>query len=339
MSHEISVVNGLAEAMYANEPAWHGLGEVFDPGGSEAPTSEQVYSKILNWQVRLEPVEFWCESLKSTVVVPDQFVTVRSDIEGPQAALGVVGKNYTVVQNREAFDFLDSLAKEGAVRYESAMALKGGKLVVLLARLPTVDTVIAGDEHLRYVMFSTSHDGSAAIQAMPTSVRVVCANTLAVALSKDGNLSYRIKHNSNVGVKLEKAKRYLSQFDQAFTLYNEKARTLATRNYSGRQLLQYLDQLFMPELGVGEEMTKHQQKVYNSKVDIVRACLNSEANNLKGMKGTWWQLFNAITEAIDHGEIFKYRGEEKDERKFLNVMNGEGSDLKLEALELAMRMS
>lgn len=332
MAHEISEINGLAEAMYANNPAWHGLGEVFDPGGREAPTSDQVFSKILNWNVELRPARFWCDKEVDHITIPDQFATVRTDITGPEAFLGVVGKNYRVVQNREAFDFLDSLAKEGTIRYESAMALRGGKTVVLLARLPSVDEVAPGDHLLRYVMFSTSHDGTSAIQAMPTSVRVVCANTLAVALSTEGHLSYRIRHTSNVFEKLVQARKYLSAFDKRFTEYTIRAGVLYTRQYTNKSMTEYLNQLFPTE----PELTDRAYDKQIAKREMVLKHLMDPITEIPAIKGTWWELFNAVTEAIDHDLIFKTRS---DEKHFISTMDGEASELKAKALLLATELS
>lgn len=328
MSHEISVTpSGLVEAMYANKPAWHGLGEVFDPFGTEAPTSDQVFGKILNWEVRIEPISRKVKEPTSDLgttynwkEIPEQFVTVRSDTD---QELGIVGKNYHVVQNREAFDFLDSLQSEGLVRYEAAMALRGGRTVVLLARMPSVDVVEDDDLMLRYVMFSTSHDGSAAIQAMPTSVRVVCANTLSVALSKEGHLSYRIKHSKQVKSKLDKARQYLASFDSAFQSFALDARTL-NRYYPG---LKQTDKYLKALLAVKDDASERVKRNSVKKIDAVK--------QLIPMDFTWWHLFNAVTEAVDHSDIFVARTAE---RKFETVIDGKGSELKLKALSLAIQM-
>ena len=130
--------------------------------------------------------------------MPDHFATVRTDSGD---VLGVVGKRYRIVQNRDAFGFLDSLLQDGIMKYESAGALRGGRQVFLLARMPSVDEIVPGDNSLRYVLFSTSHDGTAAIHAVPTSVRVVCANTLRIATAS----SVGFRHTDDVKAKLDSA--------------------------------------------------------------------------------------------------------------------------------------
>jgi phage/plasmid-like protein (TIGR03299 family) len=145
--------------------------------------------------------------------------------------LGVVSDRYKIVQNTDAFNFLDSLLQDGVIRYESAGALKGGRVVWALARMPSQDEIAPGDVSRRYILFSTTHDGSGSVHALPTSVRVVCANTLRIATASDCGF----RHTGDVAKKLEFARQYLSQFDEKFTLFRDKARVLAQRHYSPQQ--------------------------------------------------------------------------------------------------------
>ena len=139
MAHELSFdESGKAEAFYAMKPAWHGLGTVLD----HAPTSEAALEAAhLDWRVDMR-------ALKTVdgIDVPDNFATVRAD---NQTVLGVVSAKYKVVQNRTAFAFLDSLVESGDMRYESAGALKDGRIVWLLGRLPSVDEIAPGDNSFR----------------------------------------------------------------------------------------------------------------------------------------------------------------------------------------------
>lgn len=328
MAHEISTVtvNGrsVVEAMYANSPAWHGLGQLFDQNGRGAPDSATAMELAhLDWKVDLEPMK-----LDNGLLVPGHKATVRQDLKGkPESVLGVVSDRYKVVQNAEAFEFLDSLLQDGIMRYESAMALKGGKRIALLARMPSVDKIAEGDWSMRYVLMSTSHDGSAALYLQPTSVRVVCANTLALALANKQH-QVRIQHTGNVKAALETAKVYLSQFDKAFSLYSEEASVLATRRYSPADAKEYMHQLGLDDDSKAKQMT------------ATRQAFMSKANNLPSVKGTWWALFNAVTEAVDHGA--KYRGKtlrDKAESRFLATMEGTGSDFKSKAFTTAIEMS
>ncbi|MCC7419807.1 MAG: DUF932 domain-containing protein [Planctomycetaceae bacterium] len=321
MAHEISTVNGTAEAFFALKPAWHGLGAVLD----HVPTSEEaIQAAHLDWRVAKVPLK-----TDEGTDVADHFATVRRDTG---AVLGVVSGKYSIVQNREAFSFLDSLLQDGLMRYESAGALRGGRVVWLLARLPSVDTIAPGDNTFRYVLFSTSHDGTASIHAVPTSVRVVCANTLRIATAKDVGF----RHTGDVKTKMDFARKYLSQFDSAFTLFRDKAQTLATRRFSVDQSKEYIAALF-PEV----KDRGRSQSIRDRKVNDVRKAFRADRQNIASIKGTWWSLFNAVTESIDHTDR-GFRGADrraKAESKMLSNLDGQGADFKAKAFELALSMS
>ena len=332
MSHEISTIidesgNEIIEAMYANRPAWHGLGTIFDAGGNQAPDSDEAMRLAhLDWRVDLEPIH-----LEDGSRIPDHFATVRQDTK---TTLGIVGSRYAIQQNAESFRFLDSLLQDGIMRYESAMALRGGRSVVLLARMPSVDVIADGDSTLRYVLFSTSHDGTGAINALPTSVRVVCANTLRVALNQGRGVS--IRHCGDLSEKLEDARRYLSQFDEAFTEFRDKARVLATRRYSGEQARDYIATLFPAP---GKDASSRTKTNNERKVQAVRDAFRNERNNLASIRGSWWSLFNSVTETVDHGSRFKGSERQRAESRFFNSVEGKGAEFKAQAFELAVSMA
>lgn len=322
MAHELSISNGKAEAFYSLQPAWHGLGTVLD----YAPSSEvAIEAAHLDWEVDLQPL-----LTADMRQVPDYFATVRQDTG---EVLGVVSSRYQVVQNREAFAFLDSLLDDGSLQYESAGALRGGRIVWLLARMPSVDTVADGDDSLRYILFSTSHDGSAAIHAIPTAVRVVCANTLRVATARD----IGIRHTGDVRGKLDAARRYLSQFDRQFTEFRDHAQLLAHKRYSRDEAQRYIDTLFPETAQLGRSHSIRERKVRE-----VRSAFRASRQNLPSIRGSWWSLYNSVSEAIDHGHAMSVRGKDrqaKAENRMLSVMDGMGADLKDKAFRLALEMA
>jgi phage/plasmid-like protein (TIGR03299 family) len=319
MAHELSFINGKAEAFYALKPAWHGLGTVLD----HAPNSaEAIEAAHLDWRIGQRALR-----TVDGIDVPDLFANVREDTG---AVLGVVSGRYQTVQNREAFDFLDGLLADGVIKYESAGALRGGRIVWLLARMPTVDTIADGDHTLRYVLFSTSHDGSASIHAVPTSVRVVCANTLRVAVAND----IGIRHTGDVTHKLELAKRYLSQFDERFTLFRDDARKLATRQLQGTEARDYIAQLFPEVTNPGRS-----RSIRDKKIEQVRRAYSNGRQTMPAIKGTWWSLYNAVSETIDHNGRYIGTGRIRAENKMLSTVDGTGADFKAKAFKLALEMA
>lgn len=323
MAHEISVrENGFAEAAFALQPAWHGLGQVL----SHVPTSEEmIVAAGLDWTVN--PEEVWTQYGK----VSGYVANTRSD---SKEVLGVVSDKYQLVQNRDAFAFLDGLTKDGVIRYEAAGALKGGRRVWALARMPGVDTIAEGDDVLRYVLFATSHDGSHRLTATPTSVRVVCANTMAVAEQTELKLTFR--HSGNMQSKLQFAQRYIAQFNERFDDFRDKAKLLASKKLTGTQARDYIEKLFP----VAAPDAKRATTVRETKVAAIRQAYANERQKVGGIGGTWWSMFNAVTEYVDHVQN-GYHGsqEQKAESKFINVTSGDAAEFKRKAFAVAMAMA
>ena len=177
---------------YTREKPWHGLGTKVE----EAPCSaDALYMAGLDWQVIQEPIytEFNepIEGYKANVRDSDRKV------------LGVVTDRYKIIQNHEAFAFTDSLLGSG-VRYETAGSLQEGKRVWLLARLPR-EYIIAGERISPYLVFSNTHDGSGSVKVALTPVRVVCNNTLNLALNT-ASRSWSMMHTGNIKDKIQEAK-------------------------------------------------------------------------------------------------------------------------------------
>ena len=348
MSHELSVTEtGMVEAMYTNKPAWMGMGQIFDPNGTTAPDSETTMrlSGLDRWTVSKSPIQVVGGS-----VIDGQYAITRSD---NGRALGIVGETYVPFQNPEAFAFLDSLVMDGIMRYESAFALRGGQIISVLARLPGVDHYAEGDAGLRYVFLSAGHDGNTPIDMLPTSVRVVCANTRRMALQQGKKMIYSIKHTGKMGERLTTARKYISQFDAAFTLYTKQAGLLATRQASPSQVVDYLESLFPSKGEDGKEKEGRGKTIRDNKVGEIKRFALNPANILRSVEGSWWGLFNAVTMAIDHGDKFTSRGKgEKDsdgnpadggrafeENKFLSLMDGGLATLKDTAFVRACEMA
>jgi phage/plasmid-like protein (TIGR03299 family) len=331
--HDISIVNGVAEAMYANKPAWHNLGEVFDLGGDKGPNSKQAMElSHLGWLVETEPVY-----LGSGLEIEGKFATVRQDTG---TALGIVGGRYTILQNRDAFSFLDGLLQDDIMRYESAFALAGGARVCLLARLPSVDVVAEGDSSLRYILFQNTHDGSGAISCLPTSVRAVCANTVALAYRMGRGQVFNIRHTGDMDVKLKLAEKYLAQFDEQFDLFCEQGRTLATRRFSPVELEQYLETLFPTPVADAENKKLRAKTIRKNTVEAIRDHYRKRNREIPSIDGTWWSLFNSVTEFVDHDSRTRGANETvKAENRFSSVMAGPKAGLKNRALTLALDMA
>jgi phage/plasmid-like protein (TIGR03299 family) len=232
MAHEITIrADGTAEAAFAMTPAWHGLGVVLD---HPMPSAEALTAAQLDWQVIQREVACIIPETVQTAwgpveqnryqVIPGALANCRSD---NGLVLGTVSDQYQVVQNLEAFQFLDELIENHEMQYESAFSLQGGRKVVLLGRLPKVDTVVSGDDSLRYILMSLHHDGSGAIRFGPCATRVVCANTYAMALQEGYVKELAIAHKGDVKSKLAQARSILGAANEKFDQYAQASRALA----------------------------------------------------------------------------------------------------------------
>jgi phage/plasmid-like protein (TIGR03299 family) len=353
VAHEITTrEDGTAEAAFALEPAWHGLGVVLD---HPMTSQEALTAARLDWQVVQRPVAV---GVPETIETPEgQVEAIRyHDIPGMLAnvradngtVLGTVSDAYKVIQNTEAFSFLDGLIADHAMQYESAFSLSGGKRVVLLGKLPKVDEIVRGDETLRYVLLSLHHDGGGAIRFGPTAVRVVCANTYAMALGRgtigdlkadDFSREVAIRHMGDVKVKLEAARQILVAANQQFDAHAEASRKLAESRMTAAEWDAYLD-LMCPRLDPRDPdyTEKRAARIADTRKAICMAHWN-DRQTLPGIQETAWAAYNAVAEHIDHLPRRGATRERKAEARFSVCLYGPGRDMKRRAFEAACRFA
>ena len=338
MAHEISVrSDGRAEAFFGmNEPAWHGLGKVV---AGTLNSAQAIEAAGLDWTVTSDPI--FDQDGKE---IEGYRVNRRSD---SKAALGIVSDDYQIVDNREAFDFVDGLLADGVMKYETAGALKGGRVIWMLATMPGEFEVVAGDAMRRYVLLSTAHDGSRAVQVSPTSIRVVCANTLRMADRAAGKNILAIRHTESVKQRLQIAQQVLTQANKSFDANLESARRLVGRQISDAMFYQYIGKLWPePEASAGE-------RTKNNYSRAIRALENNYFHDAKqqiaGIARTPWAAYNAVTQLIDHPKksIEQANREAREsladkarrkENHFASVMMGAGASFKQEAFDAACEL-
>ncbi|MHC1623156.1 MAG: DUF932 domain-containing protein [Candidatus Methanospirareceae archaeon] len=341
MSHEITIHNdGTAEAAFALKPAWHGLGTVLD----HPMTSEEAMREAhLDWTVKQLPVAVGHSPVddhrESSIIWKrdkNLLCNVRSD---NGFRLGCVTTQYQIVQNTEAFAFLDALLEEGELVYESAFSLRGGKQVVLLARMPETDEVVPGDTLLRYILLSTSHDGTGSVQFGPTSVRVVCANTYSIALSKRTTSSLSIQHKGNVMDKLERAREILGGVSSSFARYSHLCQSLCEKKLSMEEWEQFLD-MNCPLLDrLDPDWTPAREKRLLLTRESIAECFRNPRQSIEGMEETAWAAYNAVSEHIDHLPRRGRNAAKKAEARFNTTISGVGMTMKQRAMTIACRMA
>lgn len=270
----------LVESMvYTREKPWHGLGTKVE----DAPTSEEALRLAgLDWRVEQKNIQL-CGGSK----VPGYKANVRST-DGK--VLGVVSDRYRIVQNADAFEFTDSIIG-GDVRYETAGSLNGGKKIWLLAKLP--ETEIAGDKTEPYLCFSNTHDGSGAVRVCMTPIRVVCNNTLNLALDS-AKRAWSVRHTGSLQNKMHEARACLRMANRYMGALAEKADRMANTTITRDQLNSILDELFP----VDEHTTEREKQNIKKLRDEYMVCYF--APDLVKFQDTAWGAYNAMSDMITH---------------------------------------
>ena len=296
MAHELETQNGVASFASLREPAWHGLGTVFT---EEKTTSEMlVAANLNNWNVRLEdmPIPSHLSSDKEY-----QYVVRTNPTDKTQTdILGVVGERYHVLQNEDLFSFGDNIL-DGGGRWETAGSLKGGRQVfgsLALERETVLDPNGVADVVKTYLLINTSHDGSIAIQASITPVRVVCANTLNVALNrtkkKDGvKQSFKIRHTQTANGKVAIARQTLGLANAYMDEFDKMAHAMIAKEISAKDF----NDIILAAYPKPDKDTKGAVKKWENKVDVINDIYTGEYNGM--IAGNAWGAFNALTERLD----------------------------------------
>jgi phage/plasmid-like protein (TIGR03299 family) len=311
MAHEFET------GLFVGEPAWHGLGVVLrNPPSVE----EAIRAAGLDWGVRLAPLAL-AEDGRSV----DHLATVR---ETDNSILGVVGPSFVPLQNRDAFAWFQPLVDSGAVSIEAAGSLREGRRIWILAQArDSVADVVPGDAVRQFLLLAHAHDGSLAIRCGFTVVRVVCANTLAGALSDASSKLLKIQHRAYAVEALEKVRAALDLARGEFAATREQLRELARKGCNERTLRRYVREVFEP--GRADD-----EKAAVRTVDkIVPLFESGRGADLPRVRGTFWGAFNAITEYVTHE-----RGRLADAR-VESAWFGDGARLARRALDVGLEFA
>lgn len=291
------------ETMFSSRvKPWHGIGTVVE----ECPSSgEALRLAGLDWKVEQQDIYTGGGSL-----VPGYKANVR---DKDQAILGIVSDRYQVVQNEEAFAFTDELL-EGGVRYETAGALQGGRRTFILARLPQ-RFIIAGDEVTPYFVIMNSHDGSCAIKAAMTPVRVVCQNTLNLAF-RTASRTWTARHTSGILGRAEDARATLQLAEQYMGELGKGVDTLAHKKLTDKKVMGFISEL----LPATEDMSALQRKNSVALQEDLKARY-FDAPDLQGVGKNGYRFVNAVADFATHAEPIR-RAKNYRESLFLKAVEG-----------------
>jgi phage/plasmid-like protein (TIGR03299 family) len=335
MPHEIAIKDGKPMMMYVGETPWHKLGAQLN---SPPKTAKEVIDAAnLDWEVSKKPV--YAFDGGTGCAVPGYYATVREDLWGKPDCepFGLVGEEYNVLQNREAFSFFDPIIETGRVTYETAGALGRGERVWMLAKVDGAIKIKGSDEIKRYLLLSNGHDGRTALKIKFTPVRVVCQNTLnyAVALGRDVMRSH---HGRGMDRRIENAQEavglILNEYDSLSRHYTRFAEVQMNTDLLGR----YLGEVF-PLL---KRRTNQRDRSYQEAIARTnhlrqtseRLFIEGQGNRQPAIKGTLWAAYNGVTELVDHHLAYANA-----EKRMEAICFGDGERTKQIAFDVALKFS
>lgn len=266
---------------YVREMPWHGLGVRVE----EALSSKKA--------LRLSGLD-WSVIQKSILTSDNELIpSFKANIrESDGKVLGVVTDRYKIVQNSEAFAFTDSLVGEG-VTYETAGSLQDGRKVWMLAKLPEKYKLL-DDEVTPYLVFSNSHDGSGALKIAMTPIRVVCNNTLNLALN-DAKRIWSSNHTGDINLKLEEASKTLFLAKDYMKKLDYEANYLNRKKIDDKKILEFIDEL----LPLPDNASRIQEK----NIDLLRSDMKLryfDAPDLSHLSKSAWRFVNAVSDFATH---------------------------------------
>lgn len=308
------------------QPAWHNLGQVV----ADHPNSaEALRFAGLDYQVVKSPIFTKPEGLQVSdsgdleplgkIPVPSHFVTLRSDLNIP---LGVVGKDYKIIQNTDAFAFFDAIVADGkGINYETAGALGNGERIFITAKLAEGIT-IGNDDHIdNYIFLSTSHDGTGSITAAFTPVRIVCQNTLNAAMGKLSNV-VRIRHTSGAKERLKQAHQLMGIVSRSTEIAETTFNRWSKIRISDKEVKKLIELALAPntetaqkvKLGAYDELSTNFK---NQAEKAFSYAMMSDAQLLPTTEGTLFGAYNAVT-----GYFQNVRNYKTEEEKMKSILFG-----------------
>jgi phage/plasmid-like protein (TIGR03299 family) len=313
MSHEIETM------FYFGSTPWHKLGTPLTTDDLYDWQSACVKSG-LDWEAELVPLL----TADTQAKVEHQAVRRKSD----NRILGVVGPKYHVLQNRAAFQWFQPFLDAREASLNTAGSLCEGSRVWVLAKLNRDPLVITpGDEVEKFILLSHGHDGSLAVRVGFTPIRVVCANTLALAHRADASKLIRLKHTKDLHENLANVREVMNVANQEFEATAEQYRLLARKSINQADLRRYVKTVLKVE---GDKIST---RMKNTIEEILGKCESGKGNDFPSVRGTLWTAYNGFNEwlAYDRGH--------NQQNRLNSLWFGDSANVNRFALETALAMA
>lgn len=290
MAHQITATDTMFSVL---ETPWHRLGTVLD----NPPTvAEALQAAGLDWTVSTEPLFARVPRLGKggDIMLVDTLVPSRAVVRDDSGEiLGVVGKGFAPLQNADALAWFQPWLDSGLVSLETAGSLRGGRIVWALARIVSDPIVVRGHDTVnKYVLIAHGHDGTLAVRAGLTPIRVVCANTLGFALAS-GSL-FRLAHRKGITDRMVEVAAAISRMDERLNEQGEGYRLLAAADVTGgeERLVEFLGAAYRQPLADVRKGRRFSE--------VSELFASGTGQDLPGAKGTYWGLYNALAQYTSH---------------------------------------
>jgi len=278
----------VEQMMFAGATPWHGLGNKVD---SDITVADAIVAAGLDWEV----------GLKDLQTVDGSPVNHRATYrKTDNSILGVVGPRYTPLQNRDSFDWFQPFLDAGECCLHTAGSLHSGQKVWVLAQLNRDNSeIVPGDEVSKFILLSNSHDGTTAIRVGYTPIRVVCANTMAMAHSKgSGSQLIRIRHTRSSKNNLENVRDIMDNINAGFEATAEQFRFLASKNFNQADIRRYVKTMLGIENTIDADIKTRTRNI----MDEILALVEGPKQSATNVRGTWWAAYNGYNEYLNYNK-------------------------------------
>ena len=330
MAHKLDFSKGSAAIAYNIEEGtpWHKEGVAIN-GRFDADVALEKGG--IDFEVVLQDIQ-----TAGGTAIPNHQAVVRTDTN---TVLGVAGGKYAALQNREAAAFFNPLMSDNKAIFETAGSLDEGRTIWLLAKLDADPLrVIADDVIEKYLLFTNNHTGMSAAKARFTPIRVVCANTLGWAMERGVRQEVAVKHVGDVADRVKFAGEILAKAGKFYNELEEGYQAMAKVSLNSKQIFTYIKESLRPykaaaadeEVQAPEEQEQDSARLKTEIDNVLYLIENGRGSDIKGVRGTLWGAYNAITEYVDH-----YKSNTSRLSSTAYLMNGVGKLIKKKAITIA----
>jgi phage/plasmid-like protein (TIGR03299 family) len=277
----------IENMMFVGATPWHGLGKQVE---ADIGIEDAIVSAGLDWRVGLK-------DLQTVDGVPVSHRATYRETDG--SILGVVGPRYTPLQNRDAFDWFQPFLDAGECNLHTAGSLHSGQKVWVLAQLNRDNSeIVPGDEVSKFILLSNSHDGTTAIRVGYTPIRVVCANTMAMAHNSKESQLIRIRHTRSSKTNLENVRDIMDNINVQFEATADQFRFLASKDFNQNDIRKYVKTMLGIEGTVDADIKTRTRNI----MDDILARIEGPKQSATNVRGTWWAAYNGYNEYLNYAK-------------------------------------